>query len=323
MGMDARFWDGDSCSLCPHNCRIPEGKKGVCRVRKNIDGQLVSLVYGKPVSVNIDPIEKKPLYHFLPGSSSFSVGTAGCNLSCPFCQNCDISCAEPEAVNSIDMLPEEVVGMAKSRGCQSISYTYNEPSIFIEYALDCARLARKAGLKNILVTNGYINEEPALEFCKYMDAANVDLKAFNDAFYKMCGGKLKPVLNTLKLYSSRMWVEVTNLVIDGKNDSIKEIRSMAKWLSSELGRHVPLHFSRAFPMFRMADIMPTPEKTLRQAQKIAGKYLDYVYIGNTGEAANTLCPACGNIVISRKNYQVVSHLESGMCRCGHKIPGVL
>jgi len=298
----AKFWQKGSCVLCPQNCHIATGKSGFCKARKNISGELVTQVYGKPVAVNVDPIEKKPLYHFLPGSKSFSIGTVGCNLACEHCQNFDMSCADPERINVNYLSPEEIVQMAIDRGCKSISYTYNEPTIFFEYAVDCAKLARKKGMKNVIVTNGFINPEPAAEFAKYMDAANVDLKAFNDDFYKkIAKGRLKPVLDTLKLYHSKIWVEVTNLIIDGKNDDMSEIEDMCKWLAKHLRRDVPLHFSRAFPMHRMQDILPTPESTLGKAKEIAEKYLDYVYIGNTGLRSDTLCPRCKSVMIERGN----------------------
>ncbi len=311
------------CRLCPHNCTIADGKSGLCLARKNISGKLISLVYGKPVAVNIDPVEKKPLYHFLPGSTSLSIGTVGCNLFCMHCQNWDIARSEPEKTPSAELSPAQVVDMALQKGCESISYTYNEPTIFYEYALDTARLAKKKGIKNILVTNGFISKEPATEFTKCMDAANVDLKAFDDDFYKKtCKARLGPVLDTLKLYKKQIWIEVTNLVIDKRNDDPDEIRKMCRWISDNLGRDVPLHFSRAFPMYRMQDIIPTPLEALRSAEKIAKDYLDYVYIGNTEEPSNTNCPKCGALLISRKYYNIINDMNKNKCSCGHEIAGV-
>ncbi len=315
--------DSVQCVLCPHNCTIPEGKSGLCLARKNIGGKLQSLVYGKPVAINIDPVEKKPLYHFLPGSATLSVGTAGCNLFCGHCQNFDIARAEPEKTPAAELSPVQVVDMAVRKGCESISYTYNEPTIFCEYALETARLAKKKGIKNILVTNGFINKEPAMGFTRCMDAANVDLKAFDDEFYRnTCKARLQPVLDTLKLYNKKIWIEVTNLVIDRRNDSPEEIRKMCKWLSENLGRDVPLHFSRAFPMYRMQDIIPTPLETLKNAEKTAREYLDYVYIGNTEEPSNTYCPKCGALLISRKYYNIINDMKGNRCSCGHEIAGV-
>ncbi len=324
----ARYWEKSKgkihCTLCPQSCYIEEGKKGLCMARKNVSGTLYSMVYGKPVAVNIDPVEKKPLYHFLPGSSSLSVGTAGCNLGCLHCQNYDISRADPEDTPHHELPPEAVVKMAAEKHCESISYTYNEPTVFHEYAIDCAKLARKNGIKNILVTNGFINRTPAEEFIKHMDAANVDLKAYDDDFYKkICKGRLEPVLSTLKLYYKRLWLEITYLIIEGKNDDMEKIRQMCIWISENLGRDVPLHFSRAFPMYKMQDIGPTPEGTLLEARKIALEYLDYVYIGNIElDASSTRCPKCGALAISRKYYNVINDLKGGRCHCGHRISGV-
>jgi len=323
----AKHWqkkdDKVQCTLCPQNCVISERKKGFCKARKNVDGKLVSLVYGRPVATNIDPIEKKPLYHFLPGSISFSIGTAGCNFACEHCQNYDISCADAEEVRAVELSPEDVVKIAVDKKCQSISYTYNEPTIFFEYVVECAKLAKKAGIKNILVTNGYINPEPAKEFCRYIDAANVDLKAFDEDFYSgIAKAKLAPVLDTLKIYKKCMWLEVTNLIIDGKNDDMGKIEEMCRWLRDNLGKDVPLHFSRAFPMHNMMDIIPTPENTLLDARKVAHKYLDYVYIGNADLESNTYCPKCGGLLISRKYFSIISDLKGNKCGCGREISGI-
>jgi pyruvate formate lyase activating enzyme len=323
----AKYWEqsegGVHCLLCPQSCMIVDGELGLCRVRKNAHGSLKSLVYARPVAVNIDPIEKKPLYHFLPGTSSFSIGTAGCNLACLHCQNADISQNGPDSVPGIDMSPETVVRLAVEKGCRSISYTYNEPTVFHEYAVDCARLARKKGLKNVLVTNGFINAVPADEFLTCMDAANVDLKAFSDGFYRtVCHGRLQPVLDTLLRYHGKLWIEVTNLIIDGKNDDLKDIEQMCRWIAQNLGPDVPLHFSRAFPMHRMQDIAPTPEETLEAALAIARKHLRFVYLGNVVGPSNTTCPKCGSLLISRKYYNIIDESKKGRCSCGEALPGV-
>jgi pyruvate formate lyase activating enzyme len=219
--------------------------------------------------------------------------------------------------------PAEVVKRAKAEGCLSISYTYNEPTVFFEYALDCAKLARKAGLKNVLVTNGFINEEPATLFAKHMDAANVDLKGFDEDFYRMvCKARLEPVLRTLKIYHAKLWLEITNLIIDGKNDDMAKIEEMCIWIKENLSRSVPLHFSRAFPMYRMMDIKPTPKKTLDQAYNIARKHLDFVYVGNTGKESDTICPVCKRAVIRRRGYCVDSSQKEGKCGCGAMLPGL-
>ena len=311
--------EGDQvrCNLCPHECLVTKGKKGRCRVRKNVDGKLVTLVYSMPAAVNIDPIEKKPLYHFLPDSKTFSIGTLGCNLSCKNCQNFDISFGEPGDKNIQEIGPKKVVELALENNCTSISYTYNEPTIFFEYALDCAKLAKQKGLKNIIVTNGFINPGPAKEWLKYIDGANVDLKAFDEKFYeKVCGASLQPILDTLKLYKKHLWLEITNLIIDGMNDDLGQIEKMCIWIRKNLGKNTPLHFSRAFPMFKMQDISPTPIDTLKKAKKMADKYLDYVYIGNTSMASDTYCKICKKTIISRNKYDVKLDL------CSHFV-GVL
>jgi pyruvate formate lyase activating enzyme len=328
---EAKYWESKKdyiqCTLCPHNCKIIEDKTGLCKVRKNVDGKLMSLVYGKAVAVNVDPIEKKPLYHFMPGTKSLSIGTVGCNLFCSHCQNWDIARGTPESIPAIDLTPKQVIEMAKEKGVETISYTYNEPTVFFEYALECAKLAKKEGIKNIIVTNGFINKEPAEEFIKYMDAANVDLKAFNDDFYKkICGGKLSVVLDTLKLFhknKDKIWIEITNLIIDGKNDLTKEVDKMCKWIKENLSSDVPIHFSRSFPMYKMQDISPTPENTLIRVRNIAMKYLNYVYIGNTELESNTVCPKCKKILIHRRQYSLENNLvEGNKCACGEVIFGV-
>lgn len=328
---EALYWetkkDKVQCKLCPHNCIIAKGKTGLCKVRKNIDDKLFSMVYAKAVAVNVDPIEKKPLYHFMPGSKSLSVGTVGCNLFCIHCQNWDIARGNPEKVPAIDLSPKQIINLAKEKGAESISYTYNEPTVFFEYAIDCAKLAKKEGIKNIIVTNGFINHKPANEFIKYMDAANIDLKSFNDDFYKkICKGNLSAVLETLKLFyknNKKIWIEITNLIIDEKNDTFKELDAMVRWISENLSRSIPIHFSRSFPMYKMQDISPTPENTLIRARNIAMKHLDYVYIGNTELESNTVCPKCKKILIYRRQYSIENNLiENNKCDCGHIISGV-
>lgn len=325
---EAKYWEQINgkvkCHLCPHNCTIPEGQFGRCHVRQNKDGKLYSKNYGKVVSVNVDPVEKKPMYHFLPKTLSLSIGTAGCNLLCEHCQNWEISTAWAGQLQELDLPPEVIVQLAIDKGCNSISYTYNEPTIYHEYATDIARIAKEKGLKNILVTNGYIQEKPAREFCDVMDAANVDLKAFNgDFYYDICHSKFEPVKEAIKIYS-KIWLEITNLIIDGKNDSEEEIEKMCKWIRDNVGKHVPLHFSRAFPMHKMQDIQPTPEKTLKLAKDIAKKYLDYVYVGNINiqGAQNTYCPNCKRLLIDREGYSTSMKFSGGKCTCGYKIAGV-
>lgn len=314
------------CVLCPHFCVIDDGKHGFCGARKNKDGTLYSLVYEKPSAVNVDPIEKKPLFHFYPGKKAFSFGTLGCNLACLHCQNFDISQrkADENDNDAIDMPPEEVVQKAIDYGCDIISYTYNEPTIFFEYMLDTAKIARKKGIKNTIVSNGFINPEPLKELVKYIDAANIDLKGFNEDFYKsICSAKLKPVLETLKFLAKQkdFVLEITNLVIPTKNDDLKEIEEMAKWIKENLGSHIPLHFSRFYPMYKLNKINPTSSEILIKARDIASKYLDYVYIGNvyTEQGDNTYCPKCKNLLIEREGYLVKKAKRN--CDCGFEIYG--
>jgi pyruvate formate lyase activating enzyme len=268
------------CELCPNFCVIKEGGVGSCKVRKNIKGKFYSMVYGKPCAVNIDPIEKKPLFHFFPGEKIFSIGTAGCNLHCMFCQNWTSSQVNYEEVRSHELNPEGVVEYAIENDCKMIGYTYNEPTIFYEYVLDTAKIARKKGLKNVLVTNGYINQIPLAELLEWIDAANVDLKSFDDEFYrKICGGKLEPVLESLKLMKKKsIWIEITNLLIDGLNDDEKNIRKLCRWVKKNL--NCPIHFSRYFPHYKMQR-KETKIETLLKAKRIAEEEgLDKIYIGN-------------------------------------------
>jgi len=270
------------CFACSYKCLISEGKTGICGVRRNINGKLFLLVYGKVASMNVDPIEKKPLYHFLPGSKAFSIGTVGCNFKCEWCQNFDISQASKEGkIFGEDISAEKVVEMAIKTGCESIAYTYNEPAIFVEFIKDCAVFAKKKGLKNILVTNGYFSKE-SFDFIKeYIDAVNIDLKSFNEKTYKkFCGAKLEYVLENIKwFHDAGIHVEITTLVIPGLNDSSVELEKIAKFISS-MDKNIPWHISRFFPMYKMKDKEITPVETLKQAEKIGKKYLKYVYLGN-------------------------------------------
>jgi len=312
------------CTLCPHFCVIKERNKGECKVRENKSGKLYSLVYSKPCSVAIDPVEKKPLFHFLPGSKTFSVGTAGCNLKCLFCQNYTTSQVEPEKVKSINLEPEKVVEQAIKNDCKTIAYTYNEPTVFYEYVIDTAKIAKKKGLKNIIVSNGYINEEPLKRLAMFIDGANIDLKSFNEEFYKEVGGELEPVLRSLKILKKK-WLEITNLIIPGRNDDLKEIEKMCEWIKENLGKSVPLHFSRFFPNYLMENVSITTLETLKKAKEIAEKYLDYVYIGNisTLKDENTYCKKCKKIVIERIGFSIRKNkLKKGACECGNLIEGV-
>jgi len=316
------------CELCPHGCILRPGQRGDCGVRENIGGELKTLVYGIPCAVHIDPMEKKPLFHFLPASPVFSIATAGCNLRCRFCQNWTISQRTPEETNNYDLPPEKLVAAAGRNGCRSIAYTYSEPIVFYEYMYDSSRLAHKAGMKNVMVTAGYINQKPLKELAPLIDAANVDLKGDNDYYRTVCGGTLQPVLDTIILMREKgIWVEITNLIVPTLNDRPEKIKWLVSWVYDNLGPDVPLHFSRFHPMYKLRNLPPTPEQTLKRARQTAlEKGLRYVYVGNLrwpeGEA--TYCPSCGKVVIRRSGYTVLdNHLKNGKCKfCGETIPGV-
>lgn len=319
------------CQVCAHRCTIQEGKRGVCQVRENRQGELVSLVYGQAISQAVDPVEKKPLFHFYPGTTAFSVATVGCNFRCDFCQNAEISQMPRDEGRIIGryISPEQLVAAAKRYGCRSIAYTYTEPTIAFEYTYDTAKVAQRQDVKNIYVTNGYMTAEMLHAFHPYMDAANVDLKAFTDEFYRrICGARLQPVLDSLKLMKALgTWVEVTTLVIPTLNDSEEELRDIATFIAQELGVDTPWHVSRFHPMYRMQDKPSTPLATLQRAHEIgleAG--LRYVYQGNVpgrgGE--DTYCPGCQRPVIRRFGFSVLENrAPDGKCAyCGTVIAGV-
>ena len=316
------------CELCPTECVLKDYQIGGCRVRINKGGVLYSLVYGKPCAVAVDPIEKKPFFHFLPATTAFSIATAGCVLSCKFCQNWQISQARPEETDNYNLMPEDVVRKAIFYGCRSITYTYTEPTIFYEYMFDTARIAKSLGIKNTMHSCGYINEKPLKNLSPYMDAADVDLKAFTEDFYsRICGGKLKPVLDSLiMLKREGVWLEITNLVIPTLNDDMKEIKEMCRWIVRYLGPDVPLHFSRFFPYYKLKELPPTPLQTIKEARTVAmDAGLKYVYIGNIrSEAENTCCSKCKKILIERIGYFVKQNtISGGKCSyCGTVIPGI-
>ena len=317
------------CVLCGHRCVIANGKFGVCQVRQNLNGVLHTLVYGSAISRSIDPIEKKPLYHFYPGSSAFSIATLGCNFQCQWCQNWQI--AQSPRTSGLtdvpDILPEQIVAEARASGSRSIAYTYTEPTIFYEYAYDTAVLARQAGIANVYVTNGYMTTEMLDHFHPYLDAANVDLKAFRQRTYSQyVGAGLKQVLDSLKhLKQLGVWLEVTSLLIPGINDDPAEIKDMAGFIADELGADVPWHISRFFPQYKLKDVPPTPTKTLQAAYEI-GKAagLKYVYMGNIHGESNTHCPTCNELLIPRTGYQIgeVKLKEDNCPSCGESIAGV-
>ena len=287
MNRESRYYrkldDGVvECQLCPHHCHIANGKTGRCRSRRNHDGVLVSEVYGKPCSLAIDPIEKKPLYHFHPGTTCLSIACTGCNFRCLNCQNHDISQVAPEDVDHYNLTPDQVVGLCLKYHCPGIAYTYTEPLTYIEYVTDCARLAHEKGLWNILVTAGYICQEPLADLLPYLDAANIDLKSFSDEIYHVNGGRLSVVLDTiLAMKKAGVWIELTNLVIPGVNDDMEMIRRMCGWIVDNGLADNPLHFSRFFPRYKMQAVTPTPVQTLKEAKRIAlDEGVKHVYLGN-------------------------------------------
>lgn len=316
------------CELCPHFCLIRDKDCGRCGVRINKEGKLYSLVYGRVAAMHIDPIEKKPIYHFYPGSRVFSFATQGCNLSCRYCQNYSISQLKPfYHVWGEEMTPEQIVKIAIKERCIGIAYTYTEPTIFYEFMLDCAKLAKKNGLKNVLVSNGFINLDPLKRLSRYIDAANIDIKSIENKFYEEnCNGRVKPVLECVKfLHKTGIWTEITNLIIPGQNDKKENIEKLVKWILENLGKEVPLHFSAFYPCFEMMNISKTPEKTLKMAKRIAEtRGIDYVYIGNVNLDNNTYCSNCKKILIKRKNYNVEKiNIEKKKCLyCKEKISGI-
>jgi len=331
---EARWWEPEAngrvhCFLCPRHCHIHPGQAGFCFIRVNQGGKLYSLGYGAPAALQVDPIEKKPLNHFLPGTRVFSLGTAGCNMGCFFCQNWDISKSHQDQVHSKHVPPEEVPLLALRYGCDSIAFTYNEPTIWGEYVIDICKAAKGYGLKTVMVTNGYITYEAFHDIYGHIDAANVDLKAFTEEFYgKITLTHLEPVLKTLKWLKNetKVWFEITNLMIPTLNDDPAETKRLAEWIVEHLGPDVPLHFTAFHPDFKLRDKSATPPETLHRAREIARKAgLHYVYEGNIfSDAANTYCPGCGTLLIQRSWHDVLDdRLKNGACsKCWMRIPGV-
>lgn len=306
-----------ACELCPQRCIVAEGERGICDLRENRGGTLYAAAYGEVASVGVDPIEKKPLYHFHPGDRVLSLGPNGCNLRCRGCQNFQIS-QERTATEYVS--PAALVQLARRHRTPGISYTYTEPLVWFEYLRDACRAARDAGLYNVAVTNGYLEEAPALEIAPLLDAANVDVKALSDDFYrKYCGGRLEPVLRTCKIFKKHLHVEITNLLVTGESDGEEDVTALVRWVADELGPETPLHFSRYFPQYQM-DAPATPTHHLLRAKEIAERDLYYVYLGNVQGVggADTMCPQCGNLIVERHGYQTaVVGLADGKCRqCG-------
>jgi pyruvate formate lyase activating enzyme len=317
------------CYLCAHQCKIASSKFGNCGVRQNKDGKLYTLVYGEVIASHVDPIEKKPLYHLLPGSVSYSIATIGCNFKCGFCQNWQISQVskrDGDILGVSKLMPEQVVRHAKRSGCQSISYTYTEPTIFFEYAYDTAKLAKEAGLYNIFVTNGYMSKEALDTIRPYLNAANVDLKSFREEFYKNnCKGHLQPVLDSIAYMKKiGIWVEVTTLIIPGENDSEEELNAIAKFIA-DLDKDIPWHISRFHPDYQFADRSPTSLQTLRKANQIGRSHgLHYIYLGNVLEDSDTHCYNCNELLVKRSYFYVEKfNITTGICpNCGSEIQGI-
>jgi pyruvate formate lyase activating enzyme len=317
------------CKLCPRLCRLGDKERGYCGVRENDGGRYYTLVYGKVCSLNVDPIEKKPFFHVLPGTTALSLATAGCNVNCKFCQNWEIAQVRPEQVEAYDLAPEAAAARATGSGCPSIAYTYTEPTVFYEYMYDTAVRAKGRGLRNVVVTSGHINPEPLADLLAVVDAVKVDLKGFSAKFYaEYVRGELKPVLETIRAVAkSKAWLEIVTLIIPTLNDGMDEIREMCRWIRNETGDSVPVHFTRFQPMYLVKNLPPTPVSTLEAARRVAlEEGLRFVYVGNVPghEGENTYCPGCGQTVIARTGYTIETvRLKKGKCAaCGTTIPGI-
>lgn len=318
-----------TCGICPKACRIEPGFSGECRVRVNREGTLHAVTYGRPCSIHVDPIEKKPLFHVAPGAPILSVATAGCNLHCSNCQNWQISQGNPEELEAYDLMPAALPDLARRHGCEWVAYTYTEPLVYYEYTYDCCVQAHEAGLRNVLVTAAYVNRGPLARLCPVVSAANVDIKALSDPFYRdVCDASLDPVLKAIvQMKAAGVFLEITNLVIPTLNDSDELLLALCRWVRTHLGAETPLHFSRFFPQHRMTHLPPTPEATLQHARELArAEGLKHVYLGNvrTRDGETTRCPSCDAIAIERERYVVVANrLDAGRCQaCGTLLAGV-
>lgn len=317
------------CNLCPRECVVDDHERGYCGVRENWDGIYYTLVHSNPCTYHIDPIEKKPLFHFLPGTTAFSVATVGCNVDCKFCQNWQISQIRPEQTENIDMSPRTMVRMTRESGAPSIAYTYTEPVVFAEYMYDTAAEGNKQGVKSVMISNGYIKEKPMRELAEVLAAVKIDLKAFSEKYYKdIIAGELQPVLDILVLLRKLdIWTEIVYLVVPTLNDSDKEFRDLSKWMKQYLGTDVPVHFTRFYPQYKLQNMPPTPVKTLERARDIAtAEGMNYVYVGNvpghSGE--HTYCAKCKEILIKRRGFWILENkITDGKClKCHHEVPGV-
>ncbi len=317
------------CMLCPWQCTVANWQRGICGVRENRNGRYYTLTYGRPCAIHNDPIEKKPFFHVYPGSKAFSIATVGCNIDCKFCQNWDISQKNPDDISVQFKSPREIAQRAAQAKSRTVAYTYSEPTVFFEYMLDCAMEVKKLGLGNIVVSNGFINEEPLKQLCKIMTAIKIDLKSFSQQFYgSICNGQLKPVLNTLeRLAGSGVWFEIVVLVIPTLNDNMDEIKRMSEWIVKHLGVNVPLHFTRFHPAYKIQNLPSTPAATLSKVHQIASAQgCNFVYGGNMPgiKTENTYCPKCQHLLVDRYGMMLISdELKDGKCpKCGTSIPGV-
>ncbi|MEA2011973.1 MAG: AmmeMemoRadiSam system radical SAM enzyme [Verrucomicrobiota bacterium] len=314
-----------TCLLCRHYCKLKEGQLGICGINKNVDGELKTLVYGHPIAINVDPVEKKPFYHLLPGTTALSFGTIGCNFKCPFCQNWDIS-QETYVNKEIEVSPEKMVDMALEQGAKSIAYTYNEPTIFYPYAKDIGVIAKEKGLKNIFVSNGFETPEIIEDMPSWLDATNLDLKSWDDTYYKkILKGGLEEVKDTLRrMVTAGIWIEITTLLIEGDNDSDKDLTEMAEFIANNLGKHVPWHLSAFHPDYKMPEHNPTGFETLQRAKKIGQQAgLQYIYLENVPVHGDTYCPECGELLLD-PNYSItINKLKEGHCpECNREVEGV-
>ncbi len=331
--IEARYYGehplGVECQLCPMYCIMKPGKSGSCKIKKNFDNKLMSIGYGNPCAIHIDPIEKKPLYHFLPGEKIFSLAIAGCTMTCLNCQNWTISQVSPKETRNYDLMPDKAVNESLNSDCKLMAYTYSEPTAFYEYTYDTSKIAHSRGVRNVIVSNGFINEKPLRELCKYIDAANIDLKSFdNDIYLKLNGGALQPILDTLKiLKEENVWLEITNLIVPTWTDDLDMIKKMCEWLCENDLQDNPLHFSRFHPLYKLTLLPSTPVGTLTKARDIALKAgMKYVYIGNVpgSDGQNTICPECKKILIERRGYTILqNNINNGSCKyCKSEISGV-
>jgi len=319
--------DGNlNCRVCARNCVISPGKLGFCQTRKNVQGKLKTLIYAAVSSLAVDPIEKKPLFHFLPGTEVLSLGTVGCNFRCLYCQNWSISQATIDDVSLSEILPEQAISLCKQYDCKSIAWTYNEPTIWLEYTYESAKIAKNKGIKTVFVTNGYMTEDSFEVMAPYLDAANIDLKGMDEKFYhNLCSARLEPVLDTIKrMYDEKIHIELTNLLIPGYNDSVEHITNLVNFLVEELGIEVPLHFSRFFPHYKMQDVLPTPLESMERAYQIAkDSGVRYVYLGNVSgtDKENTYCYQCNELLVERNGFKVNKNkIKDNKCnKCGAKI----